>query len=174
MPRLFDQLSQALAAFRAEGISPALIGGLALSAHNVVRATQDIDFLVDGNDAERIHQMLLGLGYECIHRSGDAANYLRGSEGLDLLYAHRPVARELLDGAVERETAMGKVRVVDAEGLIAFKLQGYTNDPRRLRDLDDIRQLLSSNRGRLDLDRVREYFCLFGREALLDEILAQS
>ena len=63
---------------------------------------------------------------------------------------------------------------VDAEGLIAFELQGYSNDPRRLRDLDDIRQLPSSNRERLDLDRVREYFRLYGREALLDEILAQS
>ena len=172
--RLFDQLAQALAAFRAEGISPVLIGGLALSAHNVVRATQDIDFLVDGNDAERIHRLLLGLGYECIHRSGDAANYLRGSEGLDLLYAHRPAARELLDSAIERETAMGKLRVVDAEGLIAFKLQGYGNDPRRLRDLDDIRELISRNREGLDLDRVRGYFRLFDREALLDELLAQS
>ena len=43
------------AAFRAAGISPALIGGLALSAHDVVRATQDIDFLVDG-DLERVRK----------------------------------------------------------------------------------------------------------------------
>ena len=172
--RLFDQLAQALAAFKAEGISPALIGGLALSAHNVVRATQDIDFLVDGDDAERIHRMLLGLGYDCIYRSEDAANYLRGSDGLDLLYAHRPKARELLDSAVERETAMGAMRVVDAEGLIAFKLQGYSNDSRRLRDLEDIRELISRNRGRLELGRVREYFRLFDKEAVLDEFLAQS
>lgn len=173
MPRLFDQLAQALAAFRGEGISPALIGGLALSAHAVVRATRDIDFLVDGDDAERIDRMLVGLGYQCIHRSADAANYVRGTEGLDLLYAHRLVARELLAGAVERQTAMGALRVVDAEGLIAFKLQGYVNDPRRLRDLDDIHALMAANRARLDLGRVRAYFRLFDKEAMLDEFLAQ-
>lgn len=174
MSRLLDQLVQALAAFKAEGISPALIGGLALSAHKVVRATQDIDFLVDASDAERIHRMLLGLGYQCIHRSDDAANYRRSGEGLDLLFAHRPAARELLDTAIERETTLGAVRVVDVEGLIAFKLQGYHNDPRRLRDLSDIRELIAANRTQIDFDRVRAYFRLFDKEALLNDLFEQS
>lgn len=170
--RLVDQVREAIAAFDGEQIHPALIGGLALAAHNVPRATRDIDFLADADDADRLHELLLGLGYGCIHRSADAANYLRGDEGLDLLYAHRPEARRLLGEAEERDTEMGRLRVIGAEGLIAFKLQGYVNDAARHRDLDDIRALLRANSSTLDMQEVRRYFALFAREPLLDEILA--
>lgn len=173
MARLVDQIREALAAFAGGKTSPALIGGLALAAHQVVRATQDVDFLVDADDADRLHGILLGLGYRCIHRSEDAANYLRGDEGLDLLYAHRPVARRLLDEAEERRTAMGTLRVISVEGLIAFKLQGHVNDPSRVRDMEDIRALLRANRESIDFDEVRRYFKLFDREGLLDELIAE-
>lgn len=173
MARLVDQIREALAAFTGGKTSPALIGGLALAAHQVVRATQDVDFLVDADDADRLHGILLGLGYRCLHRSEDAANYLRGDEGLDLLYAHRPVARRLLDEAEERRTAMGTLRVISVEGLIAFKLQGHVNDPSRVRDMEDIRALLRANRESIDFDEVRRYFKLFDREGLLDELVAE-
>ena len=170
MTNLADQIREALTAFSDLQTEPALIGGLALAAHKVVRATRDVDFLVDADDADRLHRLLLGLGYRCLHRSADAANYLRGSDGLDVLYAHRPEARRLLAEAEPHETLAGRLRVVGAEGLIAFKLQALANDPSRGRDLEDIRQLLDSNAGTLDMGRVRRYFELFGREALFDEI----
>lgn len=173
MARLVDQIREVLAAFAGGKTSPALIGGLALAAHRVVRATQDVDFLVDADDADRLHGILLDLGYRCIHRSEDAANYVRGDEGLDLLYAHRPVARRLLDEAEERRTAMGTLRVISVEGLIAFKLQGHVNDPSRVRDMEDIRALLRANRESIDFDEVRRYFKLFDREGLLDELVAE-
>jgi len=87
---MVDQIREALAIFAACKTQPALIGGLALAAHKVVRATQDIDFLVDVADADKLHSLLLGLGYRCVHRSDDAGNYLRGDEGIDFLHAHRP------------------------------------------------------------------------------------
>lgn len=173
MARLVDQIREALAAFAGGKTSPALIGGLALAAHQVVRATQDVDFLVDADDADRLHGILLDLGYRCVHRSEDAANYVRGDEGLDLLYAHRPVARRLLEEAEERRTAMGTLRVISVEGLIAFKLQGHVNDPSRVRDLEDIRALLRANRESIDFDEVRRYFKLFDREDLLDQLIAE-
>ncbi|MFT4179177.1 MAG: nucleotidyl transferase AbiEii/AbiGii toxin family protein [Thermomonas sp.] len=174
MIRLIDQIREALAAFAGSKTPPALIGGLALAAHHVVRATRDVDFLVDADDADRLHAALLALGYTCIHRSKDAANYLRGDEGLDLLYAHRPIARRLLEQAVERETTMGNLRVISVEGLIAFKLQGHVNDPSRPHDLGDIRALLRENRDGLNMRELREYFALFEREALLDELIAEN
>lgn len=174
MSRLVEQIKQAVAAFTGCVTPPALIGGLALAAHDVVRATRDVDFLVDADDAERIHAILLDLGYRCIHRSEDAANYLRGDEGLDVLYARRPVARRLLAGASERSTALGILRVVSAEGLIGFKLQAIVNNPSRARDRDDIRALLRARQGRLNMDEVRDYFVLFDRLDLLDELLAQA
>jgi hypothetical protein len=171
MPNLAHQISEALAMFARNGTAPALIGGLAVVAHQVVRATQDVDFLVEAEAADKIHLALLGLGYECRYRSQDAANYVRGTEGLDLLYAHRPLARRLLAQATERETPMGRLRVISVEGLIGFKLQGFVNDPARTRDLDDIRALLNAHRTSLNMDELREYFALFDKADLLDELL---
>jgi hypothetical protein len=174
MPRLVDQIREALSAFAACRTRPALIGGLALSAHKVVRATQDVDFLADAMDADALHDRLIALGYRCLHRSEDVANYRRADEALDVLYAHRPIARELLASAEERDTVMGRLRVIRAEGLIAFKLQGLVNDARRTQDLEDIRALLRANRGTLNMDEIREYFRLFDREPLLDELIAEN
>lgn len=173
MSRLVEQIKQAVAAFVDCKATPALIGGLALAAHQVVRATRDVDFLADADDADRLHEILLALGYRCVHRSQDAANYLRQDEGLDLLYAHRPIARRLLAEARERPTAMGQLRVIGAEGLIGFKLQALVNHSSRTRDLDDIRALLRAQRGRLSMPEVREYFALFDRTEMLDELLAE-
>ncbi|MEO7934793.1 MAG: hypothetical protein ABIR27_00890 [Dokdonella sp.] len=172
MSRLVEQIQQALAAFAGISRQPALIGGLALAAHKVVRATRDVDFLVDGADAELFDQILVGLAYQCIHRSEDAANYVRGDEGIDLLYATRPIARRLLTEAIERSTAMGRLRVVSAEGLIGFKLQAWVNDPTRPHDLDDIRALLRAQRDNLDHAEIKEYFDLFDRTDVLEELIA--
>jgi hypothetical protein len=171
MSNLAEQIREALLMFAHNGTEPALIGGLAVVAHQVVRATQDVDFLVEAEAAERVHQALQNLGYQCLYRSEDAANYVRASEGLDLLYAHRPLARRLLSQASERETPMGRMRIISVEGLIGFKLQGFVNDATRTRDLDDIRALLKIHRTSLDMDELREYFALFNKLELLDELL---
>jgi predicted nucleotidyltransferase len=172
--RLGRQIAEAAAALNAAGVRFALIGGLALASHRVVRATQDVDLLSDADKADEIEAELLKLGYRCLHRSADAANYIRGDERLDFLYAHRPVARRLLADAVELRTPLGELRVVSAEGLIGFKLQALVNDPHRTQDLEDIRALLRANRATLDIDQVRGYFHLFERESLLDELLRET
>lgn len=170
-PRLETQLKELLATFGATGARFALIGGLALAPYKVVRATQDIDFLIDAGRIEEVHKALLALGYECLHRSADAANYRRGDERADFIYAHRPAALGLLAKALPLDTEFGRLQVVSAEGLIGLKLQGYSNDPRRTRDLEDIRALLAANRQALDMDEVQGYFRLFGKEPLLEELL---
>jgi hypothetical protein len=171
MSNLAEQIREALSMFVRNGTEPALIGGLAVVAHQVVRATKDVDFLVEVEAADRVHDALLDLGYQCLYRSEDAANYVRAAEGLDLLYAHRPLARRLLAQASERETPMGRMRIISVEGLIGFKLQGFVNDALRTRDLDDIRALLKIHRTSLDMDELREYFALFNKAELLNELL---
>lgn len=171
MPSLAEQIREALSMFARNGIEPAVIGGLAVVAHQVVRATKDVDFLVEAEAADKVHEALLDLGYQCLYRSGDAANYVRSAEGLDLLYAHRPLARRLLAQAAERDTPLGRLRIISVEGLIGFKLQGYVNDATRTRDLDDIRALLKVHRASINVDELRAYFALFDRSELLDELL---
>ena len=169
--RLGRQIEEIIAALNALDARFVLIGGLALTSHKVIRATQDVDLLTDADLADEIHPVLEKLGYRCAHRSADAANYLRGDERIDLLFASRPIARRLLAEAVEKSTPFGVLRVISAEGLIGFKLQGLVNDPRRTQDLEDIRALLRANRATLNMNEVREYFRLFDRESLLDELL---
>ena len=55
--------------------------------------------------------------------------------------------------------------------MIGLKLQGFVNNPRRTQDLEDIRALIAANRQALKMEEVREYFRVFNREALLEEIL---
>jgi predicted nucleotidyltransferase len=173
LSRLGKQITEVAAALNALGARFALIGGLALASHKVVRATQDVDLLTEAEKADGIDSELVRLGYRCLHRSADAANYARGDERIDFLYASRPVARRLLATAAKLKTVLGELRVVSAEGLIGFKLQGLVNDRRRTQDLEDIRALLRANRSTLDMEEVREYFRLFDRESLLDELLAE-
>lgn len=172
--RLGRQIEETVSALDEIGASFALIGGLALAPHNVVRATQDVDLLADGDNTDAIHTELTKLGYVCLHRSADAGNYLRADERLDLLYATRPIARRVLAGAKEFTTSFGKLRVISAEGLIAFKLQAIVNNPRRTRDLEDIRALLRANRPTLNMEEVRDNFRLFDREAQLDVLLNET
>jgi len=61
--------------------------------------------------------------------------------------------------------------VIPLEGLIGLKIQAFHDDPRRIRDLDDIIQLVKINSDKLNLDEVRSYFRLFDQESVLDDIL---
>ena len=169
--RLGRQIEEVVSALNDFGIRHALIGGLALAPHKVIRATRDVDLLTDAAHADAVDAELCRLGYRCLHRSDDAANYLRGDERVDFLFASRPAARHLLETAIEQPTPFGLLRVVSAEGLIAFKLQALVNNPRRTQDLEDIRALIRANRATLDMAAVGDYFKLFDREALLAEII---
>lgn len=110
--------------------------------------------MIVAEDADRVERALTALGYRRLHRSADAANYLRGDERVDLLYASRPIARKLLATAVARTTIFGALRVVNIEGLIGLKLQGLINDPRRTQDKEDIRALFRANRATINMSEV--------------------
>ena len=148
-----------------------MIDGLALAPYKVIRATQDVDLLTDTLSAQDIDGELVRLGYRCICRSDEASTYRRQDERVDFLFAHRPISRKLLAKAARLTTPFGDLRVVSVEGLIGFKLQAMVNNPRCTQDLVDIQSLISANRATLDWNEVREYFRLFDREALLEELM---
>jgi hypothetical protein len=171
--RLGRQIQELIGCLDRLGVRSAVIGGLALASYRVIRATSDVDLLADETLADAIDRELCTLGYQCLHRTPDVANYVRGDERADFLFARRPVARQLLASAAPRSTPFGELRVVSLEGLIAFKLQGLVNDPRRTQDLEDIRALLRANQDRVSVPALRDYFRLFDKEAFLDELLAE-
>lgn len=169
--RLGQQLEEIVAALGEAGVPFALIGGLAMAAHHVARGTTDVDLLADSESTQTVDQVVAKLGYRALHRSADVLNFVRDDQRLDFLLASRPIARQLLQEARRRSTVFGSLPIVSVEGIIGFKLQALANDPRRLQDLEDIRQLVAANKDSIDKERLHTYFQLFEREDLLRELL---
>ncbi len=168
---LLDDLARA-------GVDHALIGGLGMAAHGVVRATQDIDLLVPGEEAERVDRIMRARGYEPLHASENVANYASADPALgrvDFLFAKRAATRSMLARARHHRALEGlAIRAVEPADLIGLKVQASSNDPRRRTlDLADIARLLAIVPAG-DLERVRDYFRLFDREQELDALLADA
>lgn len=177
MSRLLRQLEEALRALSVCHQQPALIGGLAVVAHKVVRATTDVDLLVAIDDADRVHDVVIALGYQCVFRSEHAVNYKRGDERLDLIYSYpgRESATLLREAELHNLPIVGKVKIISPEGLIGLKVDGYLGSKKvRTKDLEDIREILRLHHGRLDMEAVKRYFGLYTEgPALLQQILAE-
>jgi len=130
-----------------DGFRVALIGGFATPFHGVMRATGDVDFLVEATGADTLDAALAARGFAARHRTENVANYASGSPGF---------------------------APVDPEGIIGLKVQAIANDPRRRRqDEADIVSLLRLHATTLDLAVVRSYFAAFGMEGGLDRLLEE-
>jgi len=169
--RLFAQLRELATALDRADIPFALIGGFAVNAYGFMRATHDLDVMVREEQGDVLQGVLTQLGYQTLDRRPDIASYVREPLRLDVLYARRDISRGLLARSINVIQGDLQVRVIPLEGLIGLKIQAFHDDPRRIRDLDDIIQLLKINRGNLNLDEVRAYFRLFDKESVLDDIL---
>jgi len=127
------------------GVDHALIGGLALGAHGVQRYTDDIDFLVDEEDAEKVISLFESDGFDISFRSSEVIQFdKKGQSGVDILLARRPLSRSLLNDA--KACPPASVKCVSVEGIIALKVQAYMNDKKReLQDKADIQALIEKN-----------------------------
>jgi hypothetical protein len=145
-------LARVLEVLEARGAKPALIGGMALAAHGVGRATQDFDILV--LDAAVLSgepwTSLRESGVEVEVRRGDTADPLAGvvrfsggdEPSVDVVVGKRKWQSEVLDR--RRTLRLGElpVPVVDAADLVLLKL-----DAGGPQDLLDIRLLLRGPAG---------------------------
>lgn len=125
-------LTLIVAEFKERKVSYALIGGFALGLYGVVRSTNDLDFLVDKDDLEKVDAVMSKYSYRCSFRS-------------------KSVFRDKL-----------KLPVVKPEDLIGLKLQLMTNAPQRShREMSDIKGLLAVCGPKLDWKLLKDYFSLF-------------
>jgi hypothetical protein len=154
--------------FKEWKIDYALIGGFALSFLGHPRATQDIDFLIEKSALSQLKKLMESLGYRCEFESEDVATFIGQLAGLgrvDFLLAHRLHTQDML----KRVKAINGINVITPEDLIGLKVQSLANNPERYhQDLADIEVLFKD--GGLDLDRVREYFRIFKKEAEFDQL----
>jgi hypothetical protein len=145
---LYDELKALVAALNRENVPYALCGGLAMGVWGVVRATEDIDLLVQRRDLERILSIAGRLGYT--HRA-KPMSFAEGSLemhrvvkvlgededplSLDLLVV-TPAWEEVWQDRESKEWQEGALWVVSRAGLIRLKSARASGI-----DLEDIRKL---------------------------------
>ena len=162
--------------FSAHEVPYALTGGFALGALGVPRATMDIDFLVARDALPQVDEIMQRRGYRLAFRSENVSHFVSDSAGtgqVDYLHAFREISTGMLKRASELPAFAGslRIRTLQPEDIIGLKVQALTNDPRRQhQDLADIETLAERYSGDIDWQRVREYFALFDRLELYDEI----
>jgi hypothetical protein len=143
---IYQELAQLVASLNKAGVPYALCGGLALAVHGLVRATEDIDLLVEEPDLLQIRTEAERLGFRLtptpfefkggqvkIHRMIKPAG--EDLLVLDLLIV-TPATQSAWETRYRSETEFGPITVISPTGLIYLKtLLGSGQD------LDDIRRL---------------------------------
>ena len=139
----------------------ALIGGFALGAYGISRATVDLDILIHEENGEAIVRFLESLGYETLARSEAFSNHehpIPAMGRIDFLYVSGETAETIL-GEAEVRPIFGNdsIKVVKPEHLIALKLYALSVAPHRYhREMEDVRALLGL--AGIDREEVEGYF----------------
>lgn len=169
-------IDKLLTAFRDEDIRYALIGGFALGALGIARATVDIDFLVHRDDLEKVHAIMTGLGYQRPFHTENVSQYVSADTvfgEVDFLHAFREISIGMLQRAeikkIFNETL--SIRVLRIEDLIGLKVQAMANDDARKDiDLSDIRALIDLYKSAVDWPLLEKYFSMFGFQELFKNL----
>jgi predicted nucleotidyltransferase len=132
------------------GIPFLVIGGYAVLAHGYTRTTDDLDLIVQRGRRAQWSKLLDGFGMVV---KNDAANFLQfdpvdeTSLKMDLMFVSEGVFEQLNRTAVKSTVEGVPVRVVSLLHLIALKCHSFqhSRSMRRLKDLDDLVQLILVN-----------------------------
>jgi hypothetical protein len=166
-------------------LSFALIGGLSVAVWGAVRATQDIDFLMDCEPSpigdpglrKKLENYLKHQGCRVEWRVGDYDDpiplLLRlglprayGKLGADILWAHKRWQRNALKRSITVAVAQRRVRVLHPEDLILLKL-----DAGGPQDLLDVRGMLGDPPPELNLSRLKITAARLRMGGILDRCL---
>lgn len=169
MINLRETLTDAHTILEKEGILHALIGGFALAAYGIHRATIDIDLLADGGKKELIKTSFLNNGYQVKFESPEVLQFI-GPGFIDILLANRPLSQEMIRQA--RANPHLGVHILRPEDIIGLKIQAYKNDfAREHQDKADIQALLQLKS--LDMNLIRKYADLFGEWVEIERLRAR-
>ena len=145
---IFDQLSRAA---EERGLKFLVIGAHAVMRHGFMRATEDVDILVQREDRPLWEQLVQDLGYGLFH---DGGTFLQltppGGVGweLDLMLVPAPTFEKMLAEAQPARMEGAAVLVPSLDHLLALKFHALKNGKglRVLKDLEDVIQLVKANR----------------------------
>lgn len=144
MSPLIEEFILLVTAFNRHKIEFALCGGLAVAAHGLVRATQDIDFLILNESLDAAYKAAAEVGYDI--RGLDISFKERTVEirrvskvigedtiSLDLLLV-TPNVEDVWEGREKLDFMGEQLFVVSREGLIKMKRQA--NRPQDIADIE--------------------------------------
>jgi len=143
---LFEELRTLVNTLRRAALDYALCGGFALAAHGIVRATEDIDLMIDEADLAKLASAVQPLGFwlqpvPFVFHDGDVVIRRFVKTGapdfliIDVLIV-TTATRPAWDTRREIDTDFGLVPVVSRAGLIQLKMLRGSGQ-----DLDDIEKL---------------------------------
>ncbi len=143
-----------------------------MGAWGHARGTHDIDFLVSGEDRQRVIAFAESIGYETLFTSEGFSNHVHGSDEfgrIDILYAYGGTAEQLLGGRSWREVAGVSIPVLNPTHLAMMKMLAMKSRPMRvLVDGDDVAYLLTLPE--MDRRALRDYCSRHGLLDLIDAI----
>lgn len=129
------------------GIPYAVVGGMALGAHHFVRATVDVDVLVDADGLKAIHEALDGRGF--VPPFSGSRNLKDVETGVRIEFLvqgqfpgdgkPKPVA---FPSPIEAGEVINNIRYLRLPALIEIKLASGMTNSGRLRDLADVQELI--------------------------------
>lgn len=160
-------------AFRAERVTHALVGGMALAAQGVTRATMNVDFLIGEADLPASERALSRLGFAAEQRHGGFIRYVRHplpelpglKERVDVLVARHDLGRALIELAQRNPVGWEHgltIPVMTVEGLLLMKILASVSDPTRVQDRVDMLDLLRLHAANIDERWVRSQCAALG------------
>lgn len=144
-----------------------LIGGFALGALGIPRATIDLDFLIHKDDLPKVNEIMEATGYECRYKSENVSQYvslLKSLGYVDFLHAFKKSSVGMLERTKEFSLfdEKTKIKVLQPEDIIGLKVQAAANDAERLpQEYVDIEAIMERYGERLNWKLIEEYFKLF-------------
>lgn len=160
--------------FNKRKVSYALIGGYAMAFYGIIRATVDIDFIVDEKDRDYVKQTL-AKNYRIFYESDNVIQFISDDifGNIDFILAKRDIGRDILKNARFFKATGGKIKIKVArlEDIIGLKLQAIKNEPKRyIKERYDIEMIMEQQGKKLDWERVYMYFKIFEYEKDFNEL----
>jgi len=153
--------------FEKNNIHYGLIGGFAMGALGIMRATVDLDFLVRQTDMPKIEKIMNKYEYNCIYKTKNVSQYVSDIEffgEIDFLHAFREISVSMLKRAKKISVLKNriKIKVLNPEDIIGLKVQAMANDlKRRIRERADIEDIMKHFGKKLNWRLLKKYFHLF-------------
>jgi len=136
-----------------------LIGGRALEAYGILRATKDIDFLIAVSDINIMNEHLLKIGYR---KQAETAIFSRWNHAsftepdIDLMFVNDATFANLSSDSVPFHVGSAILQVPTIPRLIALKLHAVRNNAERTRqDIADIEALLRCHPGAISTENLK-------------------